>query len=381
MRLTFTTEHFSYAGRPRPGVPIILGDDMCPVQPVQNFILWKLLGRGKMLSKLTWEDYGRRLWDFFAFLHSNDLTWDVSGKTPGNGVVARYRDWSLFELGLSRRTVNSRLRLVVEFYEWAQRERHILELPFAYLEARQSQRNHMFVHVGKIDNTVQKPDVAVREWASQPEYLSQEQLCMCRSLPLKPGARLMFALMERVGLRSCEARTFPLKYVFNPTLRAGCRPDRLIRIKLDPRDMWIKFDKEREVDIPFSLMADLHAYSLFERNRLASAAHCTYDALILNVYGRPYTRGAVNEVFKSISAKVGFRARALMLRHSYAIHTLSKLRREPSFEGEPLLYVRDRLGHSDVQVTIGYLRQIDQLTGGIVLAIEDEFDRMFSLPA
>ena len=49
-----------------------------------------------------------------------------------------------------------------------------------------------------------------------------------------------------------------------------------------------------------------------------------------------------------------------------------------SFEGEPLLYVRDRMGHSDVQTTAIYLHLINQLDAQIVLAHEDEIDRLFA---
>ena len=47
----------------------------------------------------------------------------------------------------------------------------------------------------------------------------------------------------------------------------------------------------------------------------------------------------------------------------------------------PLLYVRDRLGHADVTTTAIYLGQLNQLASGVVIAIEDEFDRMFEVPA
>ncbi len=41
------------------------------------------------------------------------------------------------------------------------------------------------------------------------------------------------------------------------------------------------------------------------------------------------------------------------------------------------MYVRDRLGHSDVQTTMIYLHLINQLEAQSVLAYEDEIDMMF----
>ncbi len=382
MRLTFTTPSFVYADLPRPGLPIILGDDMRPVQPIQDFIVYRLLGRGKRLSPLTWEDYGRRLWDYFAFLHANGIAWDDSRAEPGKGPLARYKAWSLTEAGIAAKTLNGRLRLVAKFYEWAVETGAMESLPFGQEERRVGAQDQFLMHARAHDATESRPDVFVQEWAALPEFLTKEQIKACRNTKalVRPSRRLLFDLMWRVGLRSCEARTFPLGYVFDPSKRKGCQPGQMIRLRLNPRDMTIKFNKRRDVDIPYSLMEALHGYTLYERNRQASASSSEHKALVLNEYGRPYSKDAVGDVFRAISSEVGFRAAALMLRHSYAVHTLARLRAEPSFDGEPLLYVRDRLGHSDVKTTAVYLSQINQLASQLVLAIEDEFDKMFELP-
>lgn len=376
MRLFFSTGSFNYAGRARAGFPIILGDDLRPVQPAQDFLIWLLLGRGRALSPLTWEDYGRRLWDYFAFLNANNLKWDELGSAPGTSAVARYRDWTLGELGLKSSTLNSRLRIVISFYEWAKERGLIERLPYAYSEVR-STANSGFLGHAKAEITISTPVLLQREWEVPPEFLSRDQVKTCLHQGLRAGPRILFDLMVRVGLRSCEARTFPLKYVFDPRARTDCNPAQMIRVRLDPADMWIKFRKPREVDIPYSLMCDLYAYTLYERNRLRAISGVDSSALVLNFRGRPYEKGSLIDVFKGLSAQVGFRVRPLQLRHSYAIHTLARLREDPNYKGEPLLYVRDRLGHSSVQTTMVYLRQIEQLAGGVVLAIEDEFNKMF----
>lgn len=379
MRLLFSTPSFTYAGYPRPGLPIIVGDDMRPLQPVQDFIVWKLLGQGKHLSLLTWEDYGRRLWDFFSFLGANGLDWDEPCREPGKSPLARYRNWSLVELKLSPKTVNGRLRIVCEFYEWASRNGLIDGVPFGYLATRRVTHNDLLTHARSDASTVSRPDLLIREPSLLPEFLSKEQLRVCRCTRANASTMLLFDLAARVGLRSCEARTFPLKYVFNPTARADCLPSQMIRVRLDPRDMWLKFNKPRDVDIPYSLMENMYSYTLFERNRLSANGGARVECLVLNVYGKPYTRSAITEAFKGLSAQVGFRVRAHMLRHSYAVHTLARLRQEQNFHGEPLLYVRDRLGHSSVDTTMIYLRQVNQLASSLVLALEHEFDELFGI--
>lgn len=376
MRLVFTTEDFVYGGLPRPGLPLILDQDMRPLQPFQDFLIWRLLGRGFPLSELTWEAYGRRLWDYAMFLSANHVPWDQTFDAPGKSPLVRYRDWSLRELNLSRKTVNSRLRLVGDFYEWAHARRLIPSLPFTYRPTRLRRVDHLLMHVSQ-GVPVETRGLEVREWSAPPEFLTLEQLRLARSACTSPGRTILFDLMFRVGLRSVEARTFPLSYVFNPAQRADCKPDQMIRVRLDPRDMHTKFAKPREVDVPFSLMQEMYSYTLYERNRLASTSSAQSQALVLTASGRQFSKDAVVGLFASLSVAVGFRVSALMLRHSYAIHTLAKLRARTDYHGEPLLYLRDRLGHSDVQTTLVYLRQIEQLAGGLVLAVENELNRLF----
>jgi len=103
--------------------------------------------------------------------------------------------------------------------------------------------------------------------------------------------------------------------------------------------------------------------------------------LILTVNGNAFSKSAMVDVMKAIEKKAGFPMRAHMLRHSYGTYTLAALRKSHNYEGEPLLYVRDRLGRSDVQTTAIYLHLIDQLEEQVVLAHVDEVEMLFCEPA
>ncbi|WP_298233969.1 hypothetical protein [uncultured Azohydromonas sp.] len=82
---------------------------------------------------------------------------------------------------------------------------------------------------------------------------------------------------------------------------------------------------------------------------------------------------------QDLGRKVGFDIRPLMLRHSYAIHTLLLLKAHPDIRLEPLMYVRDRLGHKSVQTTMVYLQQIERLLGAEALSMMAEFDRLYGV--
>lgn len=377
MRFVRATEDFVYGGRPRPGFPLLLGRSMECAQPFHDYLLHRLLDSGKALDIKTWEAYGRRLWDFACFLDANGLAWDQPFAAVGQSVVRVYRDWQVQDLKLDPATVNDRLELVAGMYRWAHGRGRIARLPFTLSDVTVHGVEHDLAHVTGGRRTVARPDVLLDEWDKEPAFLTADQLKIARTEIRSPSQRLLFDLMARVGLRSVEARTFPLSYVFDPSTRKALRPGTFIEVRLNPRDMEIKFDKQRVVHVPYSLMEDMFAYSTYERNGLAGDVE--RRELILTTHGQKYGKDSAVTAFARLSDRVGFRVRPLMLRHSYAIHTLLLLRSRPDIKLEPLMYVRDRLGHASVQTTMVYLQQIERLLGAEALAMMDEFDLLYGV--
>lgn len=381
MKLLFSTHDLEIGGRATEGFPLLIDDDCMPLQPAQNFLLHALLDSGSTRSRLTWEAVGRRLYDYFAFLNANGLRWDQTDGPVGTSPLSRYRDWSAGELRLSPRTINQRLALVVRFYEWACDMGFVTHLPFSYRRGRAHRKQGMLTHVKNGGQTVERASVLLREYRSPIKFLTSEQVQVCRLNLHNPSHRLLFELMLRSGLRSCEARTFPARYVFNPAGRKDLVAGQVIRVDLSPQDMSIKFERPRSVDIPWRLMEDLNAYKSLERELRKNRSGGDPSALVLSIFGTELARTSVVGLFGELSKKVGFPVTAHMLRHTYATYTLSALRKSPRFMGEPLLYVRDRLGHADVQTTAEYLHLINQLEAQLVLAHEDFIDGIFGAEA
>lgn len=379
MKLVWATADLVVEGRSFAGFPLLISGDGWPMEPAQSFLWHTLITQGTIESKLTWEAYGRRLYDYFSFLAANQLTWDEQNKPHGLSVVARYREWSLGELGLNPSTVNKRLNLIVQFYDWCKRQGHIAHLPFGMRDVRRPVHHGFLTHVDRSGGTVSKPTVMARERQATIKFLTKDQVMHCLRAKLDPGHALLFNLMVRTGMRSCEARTFPVQYVFNPRTRRGLTAGQMIRVNLEPSDMTIKYGKPRSVDIPWPLMEDMWAYSLHQREIRRKRSGLRPKPLVLTEIGTEFSTGAVVDAMKAIEGKVGFSVRAHMLRHTYGTYTLAALRKSKSFEGEPLLYVRDRMGHSDVQTTAIYLHLINQMDAQVVLAHEDEMDMLFAL--
>lgn len=377
MRLVFATQDLTLANRSFEGFPLLIGADGWPVQPAQSFLWHILIESGESLSTLTWEAYGRRLYDYFAFLEANTLAWNDETPAHGLSVLSRYRDWSIGELALNPRTVNNRLALIVRFYRWAKLNNLIKVLPFGEKKTHIVPHSGLLNHVTRPGKERSKISIMLRERKRLMKFLTKDQVKVCLALDADPSHQILFHLMVRTGLRSCEARSFPLKYVFNPRLKNGLRRGQMISVALEPSDMQIKYDRPRIIDVPWSLMEDMWSYSLHQREMRNSRGDGSVTALLLTNEGKQYSKDAVVDIMKSYERKCGFYVRAHMLRHTYGTYTLLALRKTKEFEGEPLMYVRDRLGHSDVQTTMIYLHLINQLEAQSVLAYEDEIDMMF----
>ncbi len=104
----------------------------------------------------------------------------------------------------------------------------------------------------------------------------------------------------------------------------------------------------RVVPVTKELVA-CHDVYRFERDAVGAAAESDY--LLVNLWraplGRAITCGAVEQLFVRLSAKVGFRARPHMLRHSFASE-VAMATKDPAV-------VKELLGHASVSSTDVYL--------------------------
>jgi len=380
LRLVLADKNLVVQGRCFEGFPLLINDDGDELQPAQDW-LWDVLGKsGRISSPLTWESYGRAMYDFFSFLLANGYDWKQPPLPGMPGPIVAWRDWSRGTLKLQASTINQRLRVVVRFYEWAAQKGFIDQVPFDFVEVQTNRQPGFLAHVDTSNGRVSSPEVLLKQSQQTIRILTKEQIVACHQALSNPTHQLMFELMVRTGLRQVECRTFPDLYVFDPERRKDLTPGQKLRSHLDPKNMDIKNSKPRDVDIPYDLMEKLWNYSVRWRQGRANnnSDAKEFPHLFLTEGGVPYQKDAITDFFRSLSRRVGFRVTAHMLRHSYATFLLWSLRKSATFEGEPLLYVRDRMGHTDVSTTTGYLHLINSLEGNLVLAHEDEIDQLFA---
>lgn len=384
MKYVLADKNLVVGGRCFEGFPLLIGLDGRRMEPAQDFLWDVIAGSGRIASRRSWDVYGRAMYDFFAFVQANRLDWKAPAAEGLGGAIEAWRDWSRGTVGLSPVTINHRLRVIARFYQWAVRKQLIDRLPFDHATVQTRRTDPGFLaHVDAKGGQVVTPSFMLPERKEAIRFLTKEQIEVAHQALSNLTHKLMFELMSRTGLRQIECRTFPDSYVFDPTRRKDLHPGKKIRMCISPRNMEIKGSKPRDIDMPYDLMEKLWDYSVRRRqarvnNRVDGQ---DFPHLFLTEQGAPYTKQAIGDIFRKLGRRVGFALNAHMLRHSYATYLLWSLRKSKTFEGEPLLYVRDRMGHADVSTTAIYLHLINSLEGKLVMAHEDELDKLFVAPS
>ena len=371
MRLVFSTSDFKIHGLSYEKFPILLDSEMNIIEEVLIFLVQHCIKRGRIQSIKSWEAYGQSMYDYFSFLEANSFDWRVDNKVSHYSILAAYRDWSLSEMKLSSNTVNYRLRLVIKFYQFALEMNWIKSLPYNLEEVRTKKSKKFLTHIDVSGSSKLVPDVLLKTKHSCIKLLSKQQAREFLTAIKNPTQKLMARLALSSGLRKEELATFPVTYIFNPQ-NAGIYKS-IIRINLNPSDMKTKGSKPRGIDIPRSLMAALWSYVIHERYQLEKISGAKQTALFLNKHGTPWNKAgkSLNNLWNNLG--LSFKVTPHMLRHTYATHTLYEMRQRKT-QIEPLLYIRDRLGHSSILTTEKYLHYLSEVEENLITSYQEEID-------
>lgn len=348
------------------GLPYLLDCEERIVEAALLFLVHVGI-EGRAGSERSWATYGRHLYDYFGFLEEHGLGWDTPQVRGGVLPIVQYRNWSI-DHGLDRRVINSRLRTVLRLYQWAVEQRLIERLP--YPQAKLLVPNRGFrVRTGRAQSA--SSPLLLRESEKVVQILSAEQIKALVQAATNPTHYAITRLALGSGLRAEELTTFPRKYLRN-TSGLNRRIAR-IEVHCDPRDMRLKGGKERTIHVPVAVMNDLWRYAVAHRPVLARLSEVEFPVLFLNKAGRPFVANGLVSIYTRLAKSLGFKVNAHLLRHTYATRTLyaaERAKKQGRFRGDPLDYVRQRLGHAWLETTMIYAHLIDELDA---LVLVDEY--------
>lgn len=380
MRLIKATSDFKLHNHSYDDFPLIVNSEMELVKEVNQFLIYFCITRGRVESKNTWWRYGQDLYDFFGYLEGNGLDWRSKMASTQHSIIAAYRDWS-DSLGLSSKTINGRIRTIIQFYKFALRKHWIESVPYDIETVIINKSKGFLAHTDKSGDVKNTANVMLKEKAAALQILTKQEIKTLMLHPCFISQHLIYRLAIQTGMRKEELLSFPESYIQDPKTKRG---KAIVPVVLRSKDMNIesgkggtKGNKERTIHIPIALYEKLWQYKLHERNELMLKNGVSEQkALLLNRFGQPYsTKGSVlNTELKKI---VGRKEISLhKLRHTYATFKLYGLRNNPNYRGDPLVYIQDRLGHSSILTTQIYLHYLEDLEGDLMTEYEQDIDQI-----
>lgn len=349
---------------------------------VNDFLLWLSLENANTSSPSTWKSYAETLYDFFSWLDANHLAWDalpakdLYGEEISN--LAMYRNWSADlidpktgEVCIEASTIRKRLTHIMAFYRWSLSRGWISATPWEQslrLVSIPEKHPSMYRHT-RAGQVVAKDNLRPKV---QKKLIPLLLLDQCRLLLRVCGTQtlqLMTKLMLQTGLRNEECRTFPRKYVFDPSAQGR---NQRIPINLSPTDMALKGRKPRRIYVSWQLMKDLFDYLNFgEGVQRAKSYRTTFGTksplVFLSQDGNAFSEKSLNNAYRKYWAPaddkapvLSFRVTPHMLRHTFATFELYAESRRHNL-GAALAWVRDRMGHSSISTTTIYVHCMDMM--------------------
>lgn len=370
MEFLLATPEFEIRDQAYEGFPILLKANHDVFVEGMEFLVHHCLKRGSVQSRRSWETFGRDLCDYFEFIEANRFDWRELDHRNHETLLALYRDVSFDRFNLSASTVNRRLHLVIKFYQFALKQGWVSTLPYDLETVRVRQPKGFLAHTDTSGGYAVKPDVLLKTSPTKIKVLNKEQVDELLKTIKNKTLRLIVRLALLTGLRKEELLTFPVTCVSAPqSISARSH----VVVELDPQQMSTKGGKPRTIHVPISLMADLWDYVIHERHETIRQHGTDPKTLFVTAKGNPWSiRTSFNNSLNRLD--LSFACHPHILRHTYATHTLKSLLSRKSTTFNPLIYVRDRLGHSSITTTEKYLHFLDDIEDDLRTSYQEEIE-------
>lgn len=350
---------------PKEGVPVFHDDRMRLLEPPTLWII-HIAQRGRSRRPNTWKSYAADLLDYLHFCEANGINY----LEPVRGLLAAYRDQLQtrvitrrnIERPISGKTINHRLGVVANFYNWMLEEGIISSLPFRREERRDTPRDK-----DKLAHTRRAPKHGID--AAVP--VAPEEV------PKALSINLITSILGDLGERDAD--------ITEVGLSAGPRIDEILALNIDqiPNDQAHSASKSvpvyitktkglrpRYIYIPLPVLTDLNRYIYGERARIIKrrkelGKKWDRKALFLSQNGRRLSYKTYWSNFRKAADKASCQATPHSSRHTYAIYTLARLRaasrsRGPGSGTDPLFQLQMLLGHMQLSSTQIYVRALDE---------------------
>jgi integrase/recombinase XerD len=343
-----------------------------PVEP-NAFLFYVSVVKGKTRSPRTWRSYAYQFADWMAFCERAELEW----RHATSLTIATYRNLLLKEVSphthrrLKRNTINYKLGVICQFYNFASSKGWIKVLPFDLEGARQSTRDPSGGLSSSRVRSNALPGIELRLKHVREDLLLPPRRDVRHFINgfSRWRDRLIAEIMWIGGLRRAEVCT----------LSRSDLPSNPSVIRKDTVAITIvgKGQKRRVVLFPTRWLRSVERYIQIERRHGMPPGNADMPLVFLGRGGKPLQPCALNRVFATNSKRTGLSITPHTLRHCYAVERLAYL--QDIGAPNPLKTVQMELGHASMATTEHYLHLTDTMRLDVMEAHNAFVDRLLSV--
>lgn len=331
---------------------LVLDDDCLPIQPISTFL--------KYLTNLekpaaTIRAYANHLKLYWEFIRLEKLNWS----TVTLEELSSFINWLRFlhpnvisaittndQAQRKASTVNCILGALSSFYRYQTRlgKSSVQLTEFAYNTHGTTNHYKALLHHVYKGKPVQKRLLKLRQHKEILQTLTSDQLNQVASACGHIRDQFLVMLLADTGLRI--GQTLALRH---GDIKIWNNEIHVIYRKHNENEASNKTRRPNIIHTSMELMQLYNQYLSTLNNEIADD-----DFVFVHLYNesKPLNYNAVNKIFMTISAKVGFKVMPHMLRHTHATQLLR--------DGWDPAFVQKRMGHTSVQTTIDTYCHLDQ---------------------
>lgn len=350
-------------------VHVLVDPDGLLVKPVCLYLYWK---KDEEQAICTATD-AKALLLYFRFLHQNNLNYWQFPHSKSRKQTFRFADFLVSaiqsaEIAIS--TAKTYLRVIVNFYKFLGRN-NLIEFseqnkPFDF-EMVSLHQSGMLAHTQRVisvqtTNLMKKiPKEQRKDFTRRLSPLTQEHLsAFLKHITTIPEDKaLIFEVALATGMRLQEVLTIPESIIFNPE---NTYP---IPISIGPKNgIKTKFNKQRYVELPASLMFKLHQYLWSTTRQKYAAKGKNAGKLFISRQGLPFNANTIEKSFSDIRSALSkrytdFNYAIHDLRSTYATYTLHRLWEEKGSLRAAASILQELMGHNSFTSTFKYVEFIE----------------------
>ncbi|MBN9617188.1 MAG: hypothetical protein BGO25_04680 [Acidobacteriales bacterium 59-55] len=350
--------------------PFLLDAEMrWPVEP-NAFLVCVSVIKGKTSSPRTWRSYAYQFADWLTFCEKIRMEWRHATQL----TIATYRNILLTEVSLhtrrrlKRNTINHRLGVICQFYNFAHRKGWIKTSPFDMEGAGIPFEAHLSpsTDARAISSATQGPHLRLKQVREDLVLPPRRDVRRFINSFRKWRDRLMAEIMWVAGLRRAEACALSQRDL--PSNPGAIRKDTVAITIIG------KGQKRRVVLFPTRWLRSVDRYVQVERRHCVNVGKEDTRFVFLGRGGKPLQPSAVNRVFATNCKRTALSITPHTLRHCYAVERLAYL--QDIGAANPLKTVQMELGHANMATTEHYLHLTEAMRLDVIEAHNVFVDRL-----